>query len=423
MPDRLLGALDLGSSKVAALIADVDPSGMLSVRGVGISPSKGVRQGVVVDLEEAAESVIYAVDLAEDMAGAKMPPVHLGISGDHIVSLNCAGSVALRPSGPGEGGTVEAADVDAVLENAQSVQLPLDKCLLHVIPQTYEVDGRPVKSPLGQSGFRLAAETHLVLAGITSRSNLLRVVEGAGLKVARTTFGPLAASWAVARRQELEHGVAVVDLGAGTCEAAFYADGALRHSWVFRYAGDRVTRDVAMVLKTSLAEAERIKVESGLADPRLVGTADRELRVPDVNGSFTRGVHQSLLARIVGARLQEIFQHLGAEATRLRIRDRLGAGVVLTGGMALTPGISALAARELGLPVRTGHCEEFLGPKGILATGAYATSLGLLLQGAAEWPEFDRRPFPALEGLDARGPAQARPGGLKRMLTALKGRR
>jgi cell division protein FtsA len=423
MSERLLGAVDLGSSKVAALIADIDPSGMLNVRGVGIAPSRGVRQGVVVDLEEATEAVIYAVDLAEDMAGAKMPPAQVGISGDHVGSINCAGSLTLRPLAPGEGGCVDEAAVEAVLENAQSVQLPLDKCLLHVIPQAYEVDGRPVRSPVGQSGFRLAAETHLVLAGIASRSNLQRVLQAAGLRAARLTFSPLAATAAVVRRQELEHGVALVDIGAGVCEAAFVVDGALRHTWVHRYAGERVTRDVAMVLKTSLVEAERIKVEAGLADPRLVGTADRELRVPDVNGSFQRSVHQSLLARIIGARLQEIFQHLAAEATRLRLRDQLAAGVVLTGGTALTPGIAALAARELGLPVRTGRCEEFLGPKGILATGAYSTALGLLLHGARTVQEFDREPFPALDLLDARGPAGAAPRGLKRMLAALRGRR
>jgi len=424
MPNRSFGALDLGTSATTALIGEIDPSGVLCVRGVGLAETQGLKQGVVVDLEQAASCVRQAMDLAEQMAGVKMPVVAASITGDHISSINSNGGIALKSSVPGESRCITHEDVDAALETAQSVQLPMDKCLLHVVPQRYDVDGQELRNPVEKSGFRLQAETHLVLSGITSRSNLLRSLQGAGLRVGDLVFSPLAAAYATLSRTDLEHGVVLADIGGGTCDAAYFVDGALRHCWVFRYAGERVTRDVAVVLKTSMAHAERLKVEHGHTDPQLAGDMERPLRVPEVSGNGRRSVHKGVLARIIGARLQEVFTHLAAETERLHLMGQLSAGLVITGGVAATPGICGLAARVMNIPVRAGIPEDFLGPKGILASSKFAAALGLLLHEAGRRTDFKGGGQSIVGEFEASGPARGRPRrGIRGVLDQLLSRR
>jgi cell division protein FtsA len=421
MRENCLGALDLGSGKVTALIAEIDPSGMLDIFGVGITDSRGVRQGVIVDLDEATSSIVHAVHIAEEMAGVKMPPVCASITGEHISSINSDGGLTLHGDIPGCSRCVEHEDVRLVLNNAQSVQLGLDKTLLHVVPKSYSIDGNEAINPIGQTGFKLGAKTNLVVAGITSRSNLLRCIESANLKLDRFIFSPLASAYTVLREQDLEHGVALIDMGSGTCDVAFFADRKLQHTFVYRYSGERVTRDVAMVLKSSLKDAENLKVSAGLADPHLCGDQDQALRVPDINGNFSRTVYQSVLARIIGARTQEIFNHILREADRMQITKNLGAGVVLTGGMAALPGITNLAKKTFNTHARIGLTDRFIGPRGILSKTDQTTAIGLLLQSSADDEMLAVDHFPAVNCFEVLDQAeQAKRSGFSKVLDQIK---
>jgi cell division protein FtsA len=409
MPDPVVAALDLGSSKVVALIAQVDKSGMLNVTGIGFAPSRGVRQGLIIDADAARDAVLQVASHAENMARVKMPPPAVSISGSHISCMNSSGSLALAAQAGAKGRAVGEADVEAVLVNAQSVQLSIDKCLLHAVPQRFLADGAPCLDPLSRECCRLGVDTHLVLAGIANRDNLQRCLRLAGVEPRRMVFSPLADAMAALSDEDLEQGVALVNFGAGTCDALYFADGALQHSWVFRYAGERVTRDVAAVLKTTLQEAEELKIRHGR-----VGAARREgeqrLTVPQLHGEGSQTVTPDMLGRVMQARVREILQHVVKEARRLSLHEALRGGLVLSGGGAAMGGLAEFAENVTGMRARRGRCEHYIGPRGILDNPGYLTALGLLALEASRLPEFAHDGFPLLDRLPVHGPEMERRG-------------
>jgi cell division protein FtsA len=423
MPEPVVAALDLGSSKVVALIAQVDKSGMLSVTGIGFAPSRGVRQGLIVDLDAARDTVLQVVRHAENMARAKMPHPAVAISGSHISCMNSSGSIALTSQPGAKGRPVTEAEVESVLANSQSVQLSIDKCMLHAVPQRFFLDGAGCVDPHGRECCRLGVDTHLVLAGVTNRGNLTRCLQLAETEARRLVFSPLADAMAALGDEDLEQGVALVNFGAGTCDALYFVDGALQHSWVFRYAGERVTRDIAAVLKTTLQEAEELKIRHGrVSTARREG--DQRLTVPQVDGEGAQSVSLDMLGRVMQARVREILQHVVKEARRMSLLDGLRGGLVLTGGGAAMNGLAEYAESVTGLRARRGRCEHYIGPRGILDNPGYLTGLGLLAMEAAGLPEFSHEGFPLLDRLPVHGlESERRSGRMGGIFNMLKGRR
>ena len=423
MPEPVVAALDLGSSKVVALIAQVDKSGMLSVTGIGFAPSRGVRQGLIVDLDSARDTVLQVVRHAENMARTKMPAPAVSISGSHISCMNSSGSIALAAQAGAKGRTVGDEDVEGVLANSQSVQLSIDKCLLHAVPQRFQLDGVACQDPLGRECCRLGADTHLVLAGIANKNNLQRCLHLAETEMRRLVFSPLADAMAALSDEDLEQGVALVNFGAGTCDALYFVDGALQHSWVFRYAGERVTRDIAAVLKTTLQEAEELKIRHGrVAAARRDG--ETRLTVPLVHGEGSQTITLDMLGRVMQARVREILMHVVKEARRMNLQEGLRGGLVLTGGGAAMSGLAEYAESVTGLRARRGRCEHYIGPRGILDNPGYLTGLGLLALEAASLPEFSHEGFPLLDRLPIHGSETERRGyTLGNILGRLRGRR
>ncbi len=422
MPEPVVAALDLGSSKVVALIAQVDRSGMLCVTGIGFAPSRGVRQGLIVDLDAALDTVLQVVRHAENMARTKMPSAAVAISGSHMSCMNSSGNMPLTTQAGSRGRTVTEQEVESVLANSQSVQLPIDRTLLHAVPQRFTTDNVSCLDPLGRECCRLGVETHLILAGVNHRNNLLRCLQLAEVNTRRIVFSPLADAMAALSDEDLDQGVALINFGAGTCDALYFADGVLQHSWVFRYAGSRVTRDIATVLKTTLQEAEELKIRHGRVNVRREG--DQKLTVPQVHGEGAQVISQEMLGKVMQARVREILQHVVKEARRMNLLEGLRGGLVLTGGGAAMTGLAEYAESVTGLRARRGRCEHYIGPRGILDNPGYLTGLGLLALEAAALPEFSHEGFPLLDRLLVQGSElERRKGRLGDMFNILRGRR
>jgi|GEM_PF-2275744 len=423
MPEPVVAALDLGSSKVVALIAQVEKSGMLNVSGIGFAPSRGVRQGLIVDIDAARDTILQVVSHAENMSRVKMPPPAVSLSGAHISCINSDGNIALASSAGGRGRMVTEVEVEQVLANAQSLQLSIDKSLLHVVPRRFYLDNTPCDDPLDREACRLSVDAHMVLAGVTNRNNLQRCLQLAQRDTRRLIFSPLADAMAALSDEDLDQGTVLVNFGAGTCDALYFVDGALAHSWVFRYAGERVTRDIAAVLKTTLQEAEELKIRHGRISP---SRRDGETRhsVPLLDGTGSQTITQDMLGRVMQARVREILQHVVKEARRLEIHESLRGGMVITGGGAAMSGLSEYAESVTGMRTRRGRCEHYIGPRGILDNPGYLTGLGLLALEAAALPEFKREGFPLLDRLQIHG--QAGEHGFRNkghLLDMLKGRK
>jgi cell division protein FtsA len=417
MSEHCFAALDIGSSQARVLIAEVDHSGLFCVRGVGVVPTDGLRQGVIVDMDAAVTAIQEATSMAEEMASMQMPAVDAAFSGAHILSINSAGSLSLREELAGESPTVTDEHLEAVLENSRSMQLPIDKCLLHVVPKGYDLDGRSISHPPGQRGFRLQAYTHLLLASLTAKRNLERCIAMAGLTLNKIILSPLAAAPLVMQPRDLNLGSVLVDIGGGTLDALFFVDGALEHTWVFPFAGERVTRDVALVLQTSLREAESLKQGAASADPLTMPYPDSRLQVKQVHSDDPQILTSGDLSRIVEARLSEVFGYLMDEMSRMSLVGRLEGSVVLTGGTARMPGLVDLAEKTLHMTARLGQSSNFIGPKDLLMGGDFAPALGLLLRRAADDPEFDTSHFPVLDQLTCVDPnSKKRPLSWRRVL-------
>ncbi|MDE0853213.1 MAG: cell division protein FtsA [Nevskia sp.] len=368
-----LVSLDVGTSKVAALIGEVGQAGQVRVIGLGTAPTRGLKKGVVVNIEATVESIRRAVEAAELMANCRVRAAHVGITGSHIRSLNSVGVVPIRHREIGQ------RDVDAVIEAASALAIPADQQILHVIPQEFVVDGQEgILDPVGMSAVRLEAKVHMVTGTLSAAQNLYKCVERCGLTVEKLVLQHLASADAVLSPDERDLGVAVVDIGGGTTDVAVFKGGSIRHTAVVPIAGDLVTSDVAVAFRTPGQHAEQIKLKYGCALPEMV-QQDPGIEVPGVGETPPRRLSRQMLAEVMRPRYEELFRYVRKELHRADVYDLIAGGVVLTGGAAQTPGILELAEEVLDVAVRLGLPHQVEGIEEVTRSPAYATGVGLLL--------------------------------------------
>ncbi|KPK63899.1 cell division protein FtsA [candidate division WOR_3 bacterium SM23_42] len=373
--ERIVG-VDLGTTKIAAIIAEVDNDD-LKIVGVGSTPSNGLKRGVIVNLEKAIESIEKAVDEASRMAGVKVDSCYAGISGSHIESINAHAMIATARSG----GVVTKRDIERVIEQAKAIALPLDREIIHAIPIEYVVDNeKGIKDPVGMSGVKLEAEVHIVTAAITSAQNIYTALERAGLRVKDLVLQPLASSYSVLQPDEIDLGVCLLDIGGGTTDLAIFYDGAIRYSEVIPLGGEYITNDIAIGIRTPYKQAEEIKRKNAsisLSDEE----GKEEIKVPGIGGREDRTITKELLASIVTPRVEEILMITNKAIKRSGFFDILAAGVVITGGTARLHGLDALAEDIFHLPVKIGIPKKIGGLTDIVQDPIYATGVGLILYG------------------------------------------
>lgn len=377
MPQKnIVAGVDVGSTKVAVVIGEVRSKGELDLIGVGECPSAGLRKGIIVDIEHTARAIKTAVEQAERMSGVEMASAYVGVTGPHISSVNNRGVVAV--AGPDR--EISPEDTYRVLEAAKVIALPADRQILHVLPREFVVDGYDgVVDPVGMSGSRLEVDTHIVTAATSALQNLVKSVHRAGLEVQDLILNPLASAEAAVLPAERELGAALVDIGGGTTELAVLDRGGLWFTSVVPVGGDHITSDMAVGLRTPLANAERIKREHGCVLAALMpDSADIEV---ESMGGQRRLVSRRFIASIIEPRVQEIFSLVKNEIKRSGYKALLPGGVILTGGVAMMDGITHLAAEELGLPVRVGTPVGIGGLSDMVDTPRYATGIGLLRYG------------------------------------------
>ncbi len=376
MANTIVG-LDLGTTKIACIIAEVDRE-ELKIVGVGTAPSEeGLRRGVVVNLEKTAKAIEKAVSEAELMAGVKIGSVYAGIAGDHIRSINSRGVIAVSRGG----NEITQADVDRVIDAAQAVAIPMDREILHVIPQGFIVDDQKgIKDPIGMAGVRLEVEVHIVTGAVASAENIYKSIKRAGLKVDDLVLQPLASSQAVLTPDERSLGVCLMDIGGGTTDLALFFEDSIRHTAVIGLGGNNLTNDIAIGLRTPTDQAERIKRKYGCATAQQV-KEDEIITVQGVAGREEREVSRQVLAQIIEPRMEEIFSLAHREIKRSDYGDMLGAGVVLTGGASKLPGAAALAEQVFNQPARVGEPRGLGGVSDAVKDPMHATGVGLVLYG------------------------------------------
>lgn len=377
--DDLIVGLDIGTTKVCAVIGEYDETGRLQIIGVGSHPSSGLRRGVVINIESTLKSVAAAVEAAEQMAGREVDSVFTGIAGGHIEGINSRGVVAVT----GKGREITGADVERVLDAAKAVVIPMDREVLHVIPQEYIVDDQDgIKNPLDMIGVRLEAEVHIITASVTSLQNLVKCVNRSGFKVADIILESLASSMAVLAEDEKELGVLLLDLGGGTTDVLVHLEGAPYYTNVIPVGGGQVTSDLSIMLKTPVEAAERLKMEAGCCYRKLIET-DEQVIIPGVGGRPPLSVERSKLCSIIQPRMEEIFTMVRDQLERKKILSRLGGGVVITGGGALLPGTVELAQDIFGMAARVGRPTNLGGLVEEYQRPELSTAVGLVLYGAA----------------------------------------
>lgn len=377
--------LDLGTTKVCAVMAERSDTGSLRITGVGNSPTDGLRRGVVVDVDRTVQSITRAVREAEVTAGSPVSEVVVGIAGEHIQSRDSCGAVAVE----GRGNLITALDRERAIAAARTVAIPFDEEVLHVIPQEFTLDAQEgVRNPVGMFGVRLETSVHIVTGAVTAVQNICTSVQRAGLVVRDIVLQPLASSRAVLSDDDREMGVCMVDMGGGTADLALFVDGSVRHTAVIGIGGQNVTSDVAICLRTSWPHAERLKREHGVA--QICGVDEDELvEVPGVAGRSPVAVPRCELAAIIEARMEEIYSRVQDEITRSGYGESLATGVVLTGGAAQVEGADRLAEAVLGKQVRLGSPSGFDGLGDRITSPIYATAAGLVLLGASEDVDHD----------------------------------
>ena len=339
--------LDIGTAKVMAVVAEVLPNGELKLAGLGVAPSNGLKRGVVVNIDATVQSIQLALKEAELMADCKIQRVCTGITGSHIRGLNSSGMVAVKDK------EVTPTDVARVVETAKAINISSDQRLLLVEPQEFVIDGQDVKEPIGMSGIRLEAKIHIVTGAQSAAENIIKCVRRCGLEVEQLLLNPLASSQAVLTDDERELGVAVVDIGAGTTDVAIFAGGAIRHTAVIPIAGDLITSDIAMALRTPTKDAEDIKVESGYAK-QLLADPDSQVEVPGLGDRSPRMISKQALAGVIEPRVEEIFSLVQQVIRESGYEELLSSGIVITGGSAVMPGMVELAEDIFLKPVRRG---------------------------------------------------------------------
>lgn len=372
---RMIVGLDIGTSKVVAIVGEISSTGDLSIVGIGSHKSVGLKKGVVVNIESTVQSIQRAIEEAELMAGCQIHSVYVGIAGNHIRSLNSHGIVAIRDR------EVYAQDLERVLDAAQAVAIPADQKILHILPQEYLIDDQEgVKEPLGMSGVRLEAKVHLVTCAVNAGQNIEKCIRRCGLEVEDIILEQLASSYAVLTDDEKELGVCLVDIGGGTTDIAIFTEGAIRHTGVIPIAGDQVTNDIAMALRTPTQHAEEIKIRYACALAKLT-SADETIKVPSVGDRPARDLSRQALAEVVEPRYEELFTLIQRELRRSGFEDMVAAGVVLTGGTSKMEGVIELAEEIFHMPVRLGAPTNVKGLKDIVANPIYSTGVGLLMYG------------------------------------------
>lgn len=372
-----MAGLDIGTSKIALVIGEIDAEGAISVLGVGTSPSVGLRQGVVINLDQTVQSIGRAVQEAQLTAGFEVRDVMVGISGDHIQGINSRGVVAVS----GLDREIGQNDVDRVIEAATAFNLPKDRQVIHVLKQEFIVDSQSgIKNPIGISGVRLEAEVHIITGSSTISDNIIKAVQKAGLEVSCLALEPLASSYAVLDQNEKDLGVVLLDIGGGTTDIVLFFDGAIRHTAVIPLGGQAVTNDIALGLKTPLEQAEDIKKKHGWA-LRSGNSRSEIFLVPGIGGRNAREASSDILTSIVQPRMEEIFAMAMKEIKRSEFAGRLAAGVVLTGGGSLIRGAADLAEQTFGMQVSLGVPKGFAGLVESASSPIYSTGVGLLFWG------------------------------------------
>jgi cell division protein FtsA len=396
-PEYVVG-LDVGTTKICAVIAEPRAGGGLDVVGVGAAPSRGLRRGVVVNIDSTVEAIKLAVAEAEQMAGAEVSRVYAGVAGGHIRSVNSRGVVAIS----GKEREVSAVDVERAIDAARAINVPQDREIIHVLPQAYMIDDADgVREPLGMSGVRLEVECHIVTGAITAVQNVIRSVNRAGLTVQDVVLEPIASAEAVLFLDEKELGVVVIDIGGGTTDLALVRDGAIWHTAILPLGGDHITNDVAVGLRTPMADAEDLKKRYGCALTSLVA-AEETVDVPSVGGRKPRQLSRQVLSEIIQPRVEEIFTLVARDLAKAGFQDAVPAGIVVTGGTSIMEGVPEIAESVFDLPVRRGAPGDRLSGRverpdtkaagraparttnlaDVVKSPVYATAVGLALYGA-----------------------------------------
>ena len=371
--NKMIVGLDIGTSKVVAIVGSITPEGLLEIVGIGSHRSTGLKKGVVVNIESTVLSIQRAIEEAELMAGCQIHSVYAGIAGSHIRSLNSHGIVAIRDR------EVFAQDLERVIDAAQAVAIPADQKILHILPQEFLIDEQDgVKEPLGMSGVRLEAKVHLVTCAVNAAQNIEKCIRRCGLEVEDIILEQLASSYAVLTDDEKELGVCVVDIGGGTTDIAIFKDGAIRHTGVIPIAGDQVTNDIAMALRTPTPNAEEIKIKYACALAKLT-SPDETIKVPSVGDRQPRDLSRQALAEVVEPRYDELFTLVQSELRRSGYEDLIAAGIVLTGGTSKMEGVVELAEEIFHMPVRLGAPQGVRGLSDIVNNPIYSTAVGLLI--------------------------------------------
>jgi cell division protein FtsA len=370
---NLVVGLDIGTSKIACLVGEVKPDDQIEIIGLGTHPSRGLKKGVVVDIESTVASIQRAVEEAELMAGCEIHSVHAGIAGSHILSLNSHGITGIKER------EVAQADVDRVIEAARAVAIPADQKILHILPQEFIIDGQEgIREPIGMCGVRLEARVHMVTGAVSAAQNIVKCIRRCGLEVEDLVLEQLGSSYAVLGEDEKELGVCLVDIGGGTTDLAVFTDGAIRHTAVIPIAGDQVTNDIAVALRTPTQFAEVIKIRHACALAKLAGHGET-IEVPSIGERPPRHLARQTLAEVVEPRYEELLTLLQGELRRSGFEDLVAGGVVLTGGSAKMEGLVELAEEVFHMPVRLGAPQYFVGMQEVLSDPIYSTGVGLLI--------------------------------------------
>lgn len=372
---KLIVGLDIGTSKVVAIVGEVNADDRIDIIGIGSNPSRGLKKGVVVNIESTVQSIQRAVEEAELMAGCQIHSVFTGIAGSHINSLNSHGIVAIRDQ------EVNPQDVERVIDAAKAVAIPADQKILHVLPQEFVIDNQEgIREPIGMSGVRLEAKVHMVTGAVSAAQNIVKCVRRCGLDTDDIILEQLASSYSVLTEDEKELGVCIVDIGGGTTDIAIFTEGAIRHTAVIPIAGDQVTNDIAVALRTPTQHAEDIKIKYACALRQLTSLEDT-IEVPGVGERAPRRLSRQTLAEVVEPRYEELFNLIQAELRRSGFEEIIPAGIVLTGGSSKMEGLIELAEEVFHMPVRLGVPQFVKGLADVVRNPIYATGVGLLLYG------------------------------------------
>ncbi|MCP4503052.1 MAG: cell division protein FtsA [Deltaproteobacteria bacterium] len=376
--DDIVVGLDIGTTKICAIVGEHTPDGGIDIIGIGTAPSKGLRKGVVINIESTVASIKRAIEEAELMAGCEIDSVFAGIAGGHIRGFNSHGIVAVKNR------EVTEADIERVIDAAKAVAIPVDREVIHILPQEFVIDDQDgIFEPLGMSGVRLEGKVHIVTGAVTSAQNIIKCAQRCALNVSDIVLEQLASATSVLSEDEKELGVALVDIGGGTTDIAIFCNGSIQHTAVIAIGGQHLTNDIAVGLRTPADEAENIKRKYGCASTKMID-GDDVIEVQSIGGRKTRVMSRQILGDILEPRVEEIFELVRQEIDRMRLTELLASGVVITGGTTLLPGMVEKAEEVIGVPVRLGIPQGIGGLVDVVKSPMFATGVGLVQYGAQQ---------------------------------------